>query len=180
MKNNSGKFFIFTAAAALFLSSAPVSAQIAAGGAYTLEQAVVANGGGTSGDAGNAYKIEGTSGQNAAGTYGLGGVYALRGGFWAGNPLAPTAAGASLSGRVAGIKGEGLRNITVVLSGGTLLVPRTARTNSFGNFTFEDVEVGHVYTISVQSKKYGFSQDSHILSVVDRVADIIFQAAWEN
>ena len=43
----------------------PVGGQIATGGSYTLEQAVVANGGGTS--TGNTYSISGTTGQSVAG-----------------------------------------------------------------------------------------------------------------
>ena len=65
-------------------------------------------------------------------------------------------------------------------TGGTLIVPRQTRTNSFGNFTFEDVEVGQIYILSVQNKKYGFQQTSLIVSVLDNIGDIIFQAAWEN
>jgi hypothetical protein len=158
-----------------------VSAQVATGGSYTLNQAVVAGGGGTSSDAvNNNYKVEGTSGQPAAGTFSNVGSYSIRGGFWAANPFAPTAAGVSVSGRVLGINNEGLRNITVILAGGALLTPRRARTNTFGNFTFEDVEAGQVYTVSIQNKKYGFPQESQVFSLMDSISGIVFQAAWEN
>lgn len=156
------------------------NAQIATGGSYTLNQAVIANGGGTSSSAGNTYKVEGTSGQNAAGTNSTGGSYSAVGGFWAPNPLAPTAANAVVSGRVLGTQGEGLRNVTVILSGGNLTAPMTTRTNSFGNFTFENVLVGETYTVSVINKKFGFAQESQIISVLDNVSDVIFQAGWEN
>jgi hypothetical protein len=163
----------------LFCFSA-VSAQIASGGSYTLNQAVVASGGGTSNDAGNLYKVEGTSGQAAAGTLSTSSAYTTRGGFWAPNPFAPTAAVVGIGGRVLGTGNEGLRNVTVTLTGGTLSTPRVTRTNTFGNFKFEDVEVGQVYTVSVQSKKYGFPQESQVFSLMDGISDILFQAAWEN
>ena len=157
-----------------------VKAQVASGGTYTLDQAVVGNGGGTSSDAGNNYKVEGTGGQSVAGTFSNTGAYSVRGGFWAANPLAPTAAGVNVSGRVLGISGEGLRNITVILEGGNLFTPRTARTNTFGYFTFEDVLVGETYVVSVRTKKYGFPQESQVFSLMDSISDIIFQAGWTN
>jgi len=165
----------------LALSVIIVSAQIASGGSYTLNQAVIANGGGTSSDAGNLYKVEGTSGQSAAGTFSSAvGTYSVRGGFWPADPLAPTAARVSISGRVIGVRGESLRNIVVTLEGGDLFTPRTTRTNSFGNFTFEEVTVGEIYTITVKTKRYGFPQDNQIISLMDSVSGIIFQAGWEN
>jgi hypothetical protein len=156
-----------------------ISAQ--SGGSYTIEQSVVANGGGVQNNTtGNIYKIEGTAGQSAAGEFALGGIYTLRNGFWTPSLLAPTAAGVSISGRVTGISGEGLRDVNVTLTGGTLITPRRARTNTFGNFTFEDVEVGQIYTISVQHRKYGFSQESQVISVLDNISDLLFRAGWEN
>ena len=163
----------------LFCFSA-VDAQ-SSGGGYALSQTVIAAGGGTSNDAvNNNYKIEGTSGQAAAGTSAAGGAYSARGGFWAAAPLAPTAGGATIGGRVVDIKGMGLRNVNVTLSGGNLSTTRRARTGSFGYFSFEDVEVGQIYMISVQNAKYGFAQESQVLWLVDNVTDIIFQASWIN
>jgi len=167
--------------AIFILTAAGICAQVASGGSYALSQTVVASGGGTSSDAvNNNYKIESTSGQPAAGTFSSTGNYAVRGGFWAANQFAPTAAGVSLSGSVVSASGIGIRNVTVILTGGRLLAPRTTRTTTFGSFTFDDVEVGQLYTITVQSKKYGFQQDSRIISVMDTVSDILFQANWEN
>lgn len=156
------------------------NAQIATGGAYTLDQTVVANGGGRSSDAGNTYRVEGTGGQPVAGTNSMGGAYSARGGFWAGALFAPTAAGATVSGRIVSLNGDGLRGVTVTLEGGTLFTPLRTRSNAFGYFTFEDVAVGQVYTITVSHKKYGFAQETQIISVLDNVIDIIFQANWEN
>lgn len=165
----------------LTLMTISISAQVAAGGSYTLNQAVVASGGGTSIDAvNNNYKVEGTTGQPAAGTFANVGSYSIRGGFWAPNPFAPTAAGVDVSGRVITNEGAGIRNVVVILTGGTLLTPRTTRTTTFGNFSFEDVAAGQTYVVSVQSKKYGFAQESQVFSLMDSITDIVFQSGWEN
>src|SRR5687768_14221420 len=91
----------------LILAAFGITAQVASGGNYTLNQAVVASGGGTSNDAGNNYKVEGTAGQPTAGTFDNVGTYSIRGGFWSPNPFAPTAAGANISGRVVTANGAG-------------------------------------------------------------------------
>lgn len=165
----------------LFLMITGALAQVSSGGVYTLNQTVIANGGGTSTNTPvNSYRVEGTAGQPTAGIFAVGGSYTTRSGFWAPNPFAPTAAGVSISGRVLDLNGAGLPKVLVTLSGGTLLVPLTARTSSFGYFKFDDVEVGQVYIISVQSKRYGFGQNLQIISLLDEVTDLVFQAGWEN
>lgn len=127
--------------------------QVATGGSHTIGQAVIANGGGR--NAGVAYDNEGTIGQTATGTYATGGSYGLRSGFW--NPiLAPSAANVSISGRVERSDGAGIGNVRVSLSGGSLTAPRIAITNSFGYFTFDDIEAGQSVVITVTSKRYGF------------------------
>ena len=174
MKTYQNTFAVLTLCLVL---SASASAQIASGGIYGLEQAVVANGGGNS--AGGFYAVEGTSGQSAAGTNSTGAPYAVRGGFW--NPLlGPTAANASVSGRVVTAAGNGIRNVRVTLAGGSLTTPRTATTSSFGYFAFDDIEVGHTYVIAVVSKRFGFATPTQAVSVMDNVSDVTFIAAWEN
>ena len=161
----------------LLFAAVNLPAQIAAGGNYRLEQATIANGGGSSSGVG--YAISGTSGQNAVGADPGGGIYAVRNGFWTGL-LAPTAAGVSISGRVLGPAGEGLRNVRVVLNGGPLTSPRTVLTNSFGNFSFEGVGAGEFYVVTVVSKRYGFGQPSQSAWVTENITDMIFTSAWEN
>lgn len=159
------------------LTVADVNAQIATGGNYSLEQAVVGNGGGTS--AGGNYSAQGTAGQPAAGTIMYSANYVALNGFW-NNLLTPTAASARIEGRVLDSEGNALRNIPIVLTGAPLTSPRVVKTNSFGNFVFDDVEVGQTYVISISSKKYGFGQPSRTISLQENVSDIVFQASWEN
>ena len=179
MKNNLCEI-VNTTAMMLVLMVIGVSAQIATGGTYTLKQSVIANGGGRSTDAvNNNYTVTGTSGEPAAGTNPAGGNYSARNGFW-GAVLAPTAAGASISGRVITENGNGIQNVIVTLIGGNLTTPRIVRTGSFGYFKFEDAEVGQVYVISVTSKRYGFFQSSQIVTLQEDLTDIVFQANWVN
>src|SRR5207253_2118104 len=58
----------------------PANGQIATGGTYTLEQAVIASGGGSS--TGTGYAVDGTAGQSAAGSGLMGSSYGLDDGFW--------------------------------------------------------------------------------------------------
>ena len=152
-------------------------AQIATGGSYTIEQGFVANGGGSSN--GTIYKVEGTSGQPAAGVISSGGLYRAKGGFWQANPLIATG-NASISGRVVLEGARGVTNARVTLSGGNLTTPRVVITGRRGTFAFEDVEAGRTYILTVVSRRYGFEQPSHVISVMDNVTDIIFQAIWQN
>jgi hypothetical protein len=69
------------------LLTGTAKAQTATGGAYKLEQSVIASGGGTStgtsAGAANTFSISGTIGQSAAGTEMSAAPYAQTGGFWA-------------------------------------------------------------------------------------------------
>jgi len=159
------------------IAAITISAQIATGGTYALDQAVIANGGGSS--AGGNYAVNGTAGQSAAGNNGTGGAYAVRGGFW--QPLVgPTAASVSISGRVLTDSGLGIRNVRVTINGNSLTSPRTALTSSMGYFTFDDIETGQTYVISIASKRYGFAQPSQIISVTDSVTELVFTSSWQN
>lgn len=174
MKTYQNTFAVLTLCLVL---SATASAQIATGAAYALEQAVIANGAGNSGA--GSYAVEGTAGQAAAGANPAGGAYAMRGGFW--NPLlGPSAASVSVSGRVLREDGLGIRNVRVTINGNSLTSPRTALTSSFGYFTFEDIEAGQSYVITVVSKRYGFANPNQLISVTDSITDLIFAASWQN
>lgn len=85
--------------------------------------------------------------------------------------ISPSAAGVSVSGRVTTPNGQGLRNATVVLtdSEGNR---KTATTGSFGIYTFDDVEAGQSYVVSVATKRFRFT--SRIVNVVDSLADVDF------
>lgn len=160
----------------IFSSGAAISAQ--SGGIYSMTTSVVAAGGGAMQGSGE-IRVDGTVGQSGAGNEMVNAPYALRGGFW--NPLlTPTAANANIGGRVITAMNTGIKNVVITLTGGNLLAPRTARTNSFGYFTFEDVEAGHFYVLTISSKRFGFAPDSQSFTLNDNLTDIVFQAVWEN
>jgi len=148
-------------------------AQVAVGGNYTLERSVIAGGGG--GGAGGNYALEGTTAQSVTGNSN-GPGYTLTGGFWPQPPLAPSAAGATISGRVILENGGGLKNAMVYLEGGRLTAPMITQTGSFGYFSFEDVETGRSYVISVNSKRYEIVNNMRAISLLGDLTDIDFQA----
>jgi hypothetical protein len=91
-----------------------------------------------------------------------------------------TAAGVSLSGRVATASGQGIRGVTVMLTGGALAQPQMVRTSSFGYFAFDDLEPGTTYVVTVISKKYFFAQPIRTITTVDNVSGIDFVAEPEE
>ena len=93
--------------------------------------------------------------------------------FWtAGEPLAPTAANVSVSGRVFA-EGGGLRNAIVTITDTSGAV-RSIRTNSFGYYSFAEVAAGRDYVVSVTSKGYTFQP--RVVTVNDNIADLDFTA----
>lgn len=138
------------------------------GGGFTITQSVVASGGAQN-LGGGAFSVDGTAGQSNAGQNSTGGIFAVRGGFWT-QPLAPSAAGVSISGRVLTPGANaGLRGATVLLTP-THGPSRTTLSTSFGYYRFDDLTVGETYVISVASKRFSFSP--RVLSVVDNVTEL--------
>jgi len=90
--------------------------------------------------------------------------------------LAPTAAQATLSGRVTTANGAGIRNAIISISGGDLPQTRFSRTGSFGYYAFEDLTVGETYIVIVQSKRYTFTVPTRVIQVNDNVDGVDFIA----
>ena len=158
---------------ALFAVELPAEAQISSGGAYALQQSVIAGGGGDA--AGGVHTLQTSTGEALAGATSTGGVYAVCAGFWTPCPFAPTAANVSISGRVLTGTG-GIAGAVITIFGGTQTGPRMVRSNSFGNFTVSDIPSGHFYILTVEHKRFTFSPDTVSLSVVDDVTGIEFRA----
>lgn len=85
----------------------------------------------------------------------------------------PTAAGVEVSGRVTTSDGRAIANANVILTD-VNGVARTARTNSFGVFRFEDVAAGQNYILDARAKGRTFG--SQVISVSDSVTDLVFVA----
>lgn len=155
------------------LSVTAADAQIASNPPFTLEQSVIASGGGASSN--NGFKIEGTIGQFAAGTTSTNSSFTLRSGFFTPELLAPTVASVSIEGRVRLENGAGVRNVIITLteSDGTI---RTTSSGTFGAFRFAGVNVGQVVILNVTAKKYGFDQSFMVLNLIEQVAGLEFIA----
>lgn len=144
----------------LILFSANAFAQ--SGGSFEITQSVVASNGGQFA-VGGAFTLDGAIGQPAAGNALVGQPFAVTSGFWNFAPLAPTAAMVTVSGRVRNAEGTGIPMAIIIVQNlsGTF---RSTRTNSFGYYTFTDLEVGQTYIFSVQNKESIFApQVVHIL-----------------
>ena len=83
------------------------------------------------------------------------------------------AANVSISGRVLTADGNGIRNAIVSLTD-TNGVSRTIRTSSFGYYSFEDVEAGGTYIVSVQSKRFQFTPQ--VVSIGENIEELNFIA----
>jgi len=89
---------------------------------------------------------------------------------------AVTAAGVSLSGRVTTAEGAGIRNARVVITGDSLPEPRIATTGSFGYYSFEGLQSGQTYVVTVNSQRYTFTVPSRVITLVDNLTNVDFTA----
>lgn len=89
--------------------------------------------------------------------------------------LAPTAAGASIGGRVMTSGGKGISKATITLSGGSLGVPIKALTNAFGYYSFDNMPVGENYVLTIsRTKTYVFANPTRVISLENNIADADF------
>jgi uncharacterized delta-60 repeat protein len=71
----------------------------------------------------------------------------------------------TIGGRISTASGRAIRNVTLQISGGNLTQPKIARTNSFGYYRFQDLEVGQTYLVSVSAKRYTFANPSRVITL---------------
>jgi len=90
--------------------------------------------------------------------------------------LIPTSAGVSVGGRVLSADGMGISRVAVTLTDAAG-VSRSATTNSFGHYRFDEVRAGETYILTVNNKKYLFADSPLVVSVEDNVADLNFIAS---
>lgn len=129
-----------------------------------------------SGGAGGVYSLDSTTGQSAAGGLFNGIPYQMTVGFWNYQPLRPTAAGVSISGRVMTAEGRGIVNVRLVLSGNSG-EPRFTQSSAFGYFRFDDVPAGDTYILTIYSERFVFAQPTRAISLTDNLADVNFVSA---
>ncbi|MGH9947714.1 MAG: carboxypeptidase-like regulatory domain-containing protein [Pyrinomonadaceae bacterium] len=150
------------------------SAAAQTGGTYDLSHSVIATGGGSN-SSGGTYRVDGTIGQPIAGTESVNTPFSLRGGFWAFQQFAPTAAGVSISGGVTDARGRGIRNIIFTLAAPDGSI-RSARSATFGYFRFDDVPSGQTYVLTISAKRYIFADPIRVIAINDDLTGIDFIA----
>nr|MCU0240015.1 carboxypeptidase-like regulatory domain-containing protein [Pyrinomonadaceae bacterium] len=94
---------------------------------------------------------------------------------WTLGEAAPTAAGASIKGRVLSATGRGISQANLILTnsnGETTIV----RTNNFGYYNFADLPSGQSYTLAVNKKGYSFSEPSRVISLQESLEGVNFTA----
>lgn len=135
------------------------------GGSYEITSSVIAGGGTTSG--GDNFSLTGTVGQSVAGTNSSAVRFAVRGGFWQAF-FAPTAAMASVSGRVETDAGDPIGRVRIELTDGQTI--RSAITSPFGYFRVDDIAAGQTYIITASHRLYMFAPIA--ITVQEDVADL--------
>jgi hypothetical protein len=168
--------FIFGAIflTATVLNIQTIEAQVSTGGAFTLEQTVIAAGGANS-TSGAEFTITGTIGQPFTGNGGQAAPFAHYSGFWTPPTLAPTAALVSIGGRITDLDERGIRNVGVSLTGADG-VTRFTRSGTFGLYNFEGVAVGEIYILTVSSNRYTFKNPTQVVNVTDSLSNLDFTA----
>jgi hypothetical protein len=89
--------------------------------------------------------------------------------------IAPSAATASITGKVLTSTGRGVSRARVVITDLNGAV-RYATTNSFGNYRFDNLESGQNYVLSVSSKRYQFATASQTIFVGEDLTGVDFTA----
>lgn len=88
--------------------------------------------------------------------------------------LETTAAEGTIGGRVTKADGSAISNAVISLSGGGITEPIFARTSSFGYYNFEGLESGETYTLTIDSKRYTFTNSSQVITLQDNAAEVNF------
>jgi hypothetical protein len=91
------------------------------------------------------------------------------------NILLPTAAPATVGGRVTDEFGRGVGMVSVQISSLNGAFSSSVMTNAFGYFQFDGVPTGVTYIITPRNKKYSFSPDHMVYTHLDQVTDLGFR-----
>jgi hypothetical protein len=96
--------------------------------------------------------------------------------FFNTTPLSvPTAATASLSGRIMTDDGRGIRNVAVSLTDENGIT-RTTLSSTFGYYAFYGIATGKSYTVAVAAKRFSFAQPVQLILLTGDLAEINFTA----
>ena len=92
-------------------------------------------------------------------------------------PMATSAAAAAISGRVTSADGRAISNALITISGGGMPEPLTVATGHFGYYTFEGLQTGQSYLVTVSgAKRNTFANPTRVVNLQDDVTDANFVA----
>jgi hypothetical protein len=166
-------FILLLGASARAQQNNPTIEIQASGGTYTLVKSVIAGGGREKGLA--PISEHSTTAQTIAGYKSTGGNFTIYSGFWTPENFAPTAATATVGGRVTTNSGKGIRNALVTITFPTG-ESRTTLSGTSGIYRFVDVSVGESYVFTVAAKRFRFSQATQVIQILEDTQDINFVA----
>jgi Carboxypeptidase regulatory-like domain len=106
------------------------------------------------------------TGQDAPGKVGLDAVSL--------NAFAPTAADASVNGRVTTAAGRGISRARLTVTDSQTGEIKYALTNPFGYYRFSELETGHFYILNIQSKQYVFNPDTQSFQLNESLEGVNF------
>jgi uncharacterized delta-60 repeat protein len=79
--------------------------------------------------------------------------------------LAPTAATATINGRVTTASNRAIRNVALTLTDTTTGETKSTITNPFGYYNFQDLEVGRSYVLTIKSKRFSFANPTRTITL---------------
>lgn len=88
--------------------------------------------------------------------------------------LTPTAADASVGGRVFGTDGRGISRAVLTVLDVNTSEERTVYTNAFGHFKVSSLPVGHFYIVRVGHKRYKFETSEISFTLDDTISNLDF------
>ena len=92
--------------------------------------------------------------------------------------LIPSAAHSSISGRAVTADGWGISGATLTLTDIVSGQTKIARTNPFGYYRIDDVEVGLFYVLTISHKRHSFIEDTRTFTLVDELVSVDFMEAF--
>jgi hypothetical protein len=82
----------------------------------------------------------------------------------------------TLGGRVVNAEGQGIRNVSVTVSGGDLASPITVRTGSLGTYRVSGLKSATQYTVTVAANRFTFAEPSRNVTMVSSLSAFNFTA----
>ena len=92
------------------------------------------------------------------------------------SPGGPTAAEASISGRVVDASGMGVARAQVVLINGSTGESKITLTSPFGYYTIGGLDINELYVLNVSHRRLAFSETQRVINLDDNLSDVNFIA----